>query len=101
MKILTSIGIGILFIVLMTAMTTAQPEENSVLDTVQDAIATGELVMFTLNTPLPIGEQIITSSDMQIQIDADFVCFGEPWNDGTRQHCVPYNNIASITFLTD
>lgn len=55
--------------------------------------------------PLISGERVWTLPDAKAKreisvIGADYMCFSEPWNNGARQRCTPFTNIASFTYLT-
>lgn len=32
-------------------------------------------------------------------VGGDYACFSEPWNAGTRERCIPFTNIAGISYL--
>ncbi len=57
------------------------------------------LLVVTLTTPLSNGQSLLSSADWVLRVGADHLCFGEPWNDGLRQHCTPFSNVASVSFV--
>jgi hypothetical protein len=68
------------------------------------AHASGKAITFDFIVPLVTGERIWTIPDDSAKrnisaIGADYVCFSEPWNAGSRERCTAFNNISSITFL--
>lgn len=73
-------------------------------DLISSAQASGKSLTFDFIVPLVTGERVWTLPDDSIQrsisaIGADYVCFSEPWNAGSRERCTPFNNISSVTFL--
>lgn len=47
---------------------------------------------------LPTGERSRNFTTDPIRVGDDYFCFGEPWNNQTRYHCTPFDNIISVTF---
>lgn len=56
------------------------------------------LLVVTLTTPLTNGQSLLSSDTWSLRVGVDYLCFGEPWNDGTRQHCTPFSNVAAVSF---
>ena len=84
-----------------TATPTAAPDHFS--DVISSAKASGKAVTFDFIVPLVTGERVWTLPDDNAKreisaIGADYVCFSEPWNAGSRERCTAFTNIASITF---
>ncbi|MBA3873462.1 MAG: hypothetical protein H0X30_30385, partial [Anaerolineae bacterium] len=68
------------------------------------AKASGKAITFDFIVPLITGERVWTLPDDTAKrsisaIGADYVCFSEPWNAGSRERCTAFTNISSITFL--
>jgi len=73
-------------------------------DLITDARASGKALTFDFIVPLVTGERVWTLPDDTAKrsisaVGADYVCFSEPWNAGTRERCTAFSNISSITFL--
>lgn len=67
-------------------------------------IANEQAVTFDFIVPVVTGERVWTLPDEAVKrvisaVGDDYVCFSEPWNDGSRERCTPFSNISSITFL--
>ena len=68
------------------------------------AKANGKAITFDFIVPLVTGERVWTLPDETAKrsisaVGSDYVCFSEPWNDGSRERCTLFSNITSITFL--
>jgi len=68
------------------------------------AKANGKAITFDFIVPLVTGERVWTLPDDSAKrsisaVGADYVCFSEPWNAGSRERCTAFSNISSITFL--
>jgi hypothetical protein len=73
-------------------------------DLITTAKASGKAISFDFIVPLVTGERVWTLPDDTAKrsisaVGADYVCFSEPWNAGSRERCTAFSNISSITFL--
>lgn len=73
-------------------------------DLIGAALASDQALTFDFVVPLVTGERVWSVPDGSANrtisaIGADYVCFSEPWNEGSRERCTPFSNIASVTFL--
>lgn len=98
------VGLGLLVAVVsaQSAAPTASP--NHFGELISNANADGKAITFDFIVPLVTGERVWTLPDETAKrsisvVGADYVCFGEPWNDGSRERCTAFSNISSITFL--
>lgn len=55
----------------------------------------------TLNfaEPMMDGNRSVTVNAQAITAGVDYLCYSEPWNDGLRYHCTPYNNVVGFSFI--
>jgi len=65
----------------------------------------GADVTVLFDKPLVSGEGVWTLPDRAAgrtisQVGADYLCFSEPWNTGTRERCTPFANLTSVSYLT-
>ena len=105
--VLTVVVLGLLVAVVsaQTATPTAPEYAPSHMgELILSAKASGKAVTFDFIVPLVTGERVWTVPDDTAKrsisaIGVDYVCFSEPWNDGSRERCTPFDNISSITFL--
>lgn len=77
---------------------------STMADLLNEAIISEERITFDFIVPVVTGERVWTLPDDASKrvisaVGADYVCFSEPWNDGSRERCTPFSNIASVTFL--
>ncbi len=77
---------------------------NHLADVLNTARASDVAITFDFIIPLVTGERVWTVPDEAAKrtisaFGLDYVCFSEPWNDGSRERCTPFSNISSITFL--
>lgn len=108
---LTMVVLGLLVAVVSAQTTTptaaTNPNEaapSHLGELISSAKASGKAVTFDFIVPLVTGERVWTVPDDTAKrsisaIGVDYVCFSEPWNDGSRERCTPFDNISSITFL--
>ena len=87
-----------------TAATTNEAVPNHFGELISAANASGKPITFDFIVPLITGERVWTLPDDTAKrsisaIGADYVCFSEPWNAGSRERCTAFTNISSITFL--
>jgi hypothetical protein len=73
-------------------------------DLLTSAKASNKAITFDFIVPLVTGERVWTLPDDSAKrsisaIGADYVCFSEPWNAGSRERCTTFSNISSITIL--
>ena len=71
---------------------------------ISTAKASGKAITFDFIVPLVTGDRVWTLPDDTAKrsisaVGADYVCFSEPWNAGSRERCTAFSNISSITFL--
>ncbi len=85
--------------------TTAQQEDIPTFRTLLDEARASKISLtIQFAEPLIAGERSWTlpenSSGRSISlVGADFVCFGEAWNNATKERCTPFSNIVSITYV--
>ncbi len=77
---------------------------STMADLLNEAIISETHITFDFIVPVVTGERVWTLPDegtgrIISAVGADYVCFSEPWNDGSRERCTPFSNISSITFL--
>lgn len=77
---------------------------DSMADLLKATITNEQKVTFDFIMPVVTGERVWTLPDegagrVISAVGADYVCFSEPWNEGSRERCTPFSNISSITFL--
>jgi hypothetical protein len=108
---LTVVVLGLLVAVVsaQTATPTAATSPNEAApshlgELITSAKASGKTVTFDFIVPLVTGERVWTVPDDTTKrsisaVGLDYVCFSEPWNDGSRERCTPFNNVSSVTFL--
>jgi hypothetical protein len=65
---------------------------------IEELRANGTAFSVEFAASLPTGERSRTFSTEPIRVGDDYFCFGEPWNNETRYHCTPFDNIISVTF---
>ena len=107
LAVLLALGLLVAVVSAQTAAPTATsdaaaPEHFSQLITT--AKASGKAITFDFIVPLVTGEHVWTLPDDAAKrsisaVGADYVCFSEPWNAGSRERCTALSNISSITFL--
>jgi hypothetical protein len=71
---------------------------------ISSAKAEGKAITFEFIVPLVTGERVWTLPDENAKrsissVGSDYVCFSEPWNEGSRERCTLFSNITSVTFL--
>ncbi len=54
--------------------------------------------------PLVSGENTwilpdTTSQRAIADVGSDYVCFSEPWNDGSKERCTPFSNIIGVSYV--
>ena len=77
---------------------------NHLGELITSAKSSEKAITFDFIVPLVTGERVWTIPDDSAKrsisaVGADYVCFSEPWNAGSRERCTPFSNISSITFL--
>jgi hypothetical protein len=65
---------------------------------IEDLRGRGATFSVEFAASLPTGERSRSFSAEPIRVGDDYFCFGEPWNNQTRYHCTPFDNIISVTF---
>jgi hypothetical protein len=114
-KLLTVIGVGLVALGLLVAVVAAQTvtpnpaADNEIVpnhfgELINSAKAEGKAITFDFIVPLVTGERVWTLPDEKAKrnisvVGTDYVCFSEPWNEGSRERCTLFSNITSITFL--
>lgn len=66
---------------------------------IQTQLEQERTVDFLFAQPITGTVRTVSSSDAQVTVGADYVCFGTPWNNGSREYCVPFANVVSVTFV--
>ncbi len=113
LTLITILLLALGLIVVMVSAQTAAPtvaanfdEEvpNHFGELIASAKADGKAISFDFIVPLVTGERVWTLPDETAKrsisaVGSDYVCFSEPWNDGSRERCTLFSNITSITFL--
>ena len=77
---------------------------NHLADVLNSVKASDTPITFDFIVPLVTGERVWTLPDDATKraisaVGLDYVCFSEPWNDGSRERCTPFSNVSGITFL--
>lgn len=94
------VAVALAALALVIAAATPRSAGAPLQGVIDRALSEGGTVVFSLAVPLIGGEALLTSDDYRISTGADYVCFGQPWNEGeVRQRCTPYSNIASVSFV--
>ncbi len=113
MTIIVALAVGLGLLVAAVSAQTTPPTAAANLDEaapthfgelIATAKANGKAITFDFIVPLVTGERVWTLPDETAKrgisaVGADYVCFSEPWNDGSRERCTLFSNITSITFL--
>ncbi|MEP6985553.1 MAG: hypothetical protein ABI970_08140 [Chloroflexota bacterium] len=109
LAVLLALGLLIAVVAAQTTSPTADTTTNEALpnhfgELIATAKASGKAITFDFIVPLITGERVWTLPDDIAKrsisaIGADYVCFSEPWNAGSRERCTAFTNISSITFL--
>lgn len=90
---------------LMPRPVTAQTEAVAAFRTLLENARMGNLtITIQFTEPLIAGERSWTlpqnTPNRSISlVGADFICFSEPWNNGSRDRCTPFSNIVSVTYV--
>ena len=107
-SLLVVLGLGLAVGVITTHSAMAQ-DSKEVAPTLGEMLNAGLERKYSLTIefviPLITGERVWTLPDAKAKrnisvVGTDYMCFSEPWNDGVRQRCTPFTNIASFTYLT-
>ncbi len=114
-KIITIMGVMLMALGLLVAVVSAQTATPTAAnlneaapshfgDLINTANRSGKAITFDFIVPLVTGERVWTLPDDSTKrsisaVGADYVCFSEPWNAGSRERCTAFSNISSITFL--
>lgn len=114
-RILTITGIALLTLGVLAAVVSAQTPAPSAAvlnqtassgfgELITSAQASGKAITFDFIVPLVTGERVWTLPDETAKrnissVGSDYVCFSEPWNEGSRERCTLFSNITSVTFL--
>ena len=108
LAVLLTLGLLVAVVAAQTATPTAaatnEALSNHFGELIAAAKASGKAITFDFIVPLITGERVWTLPDDAAKrnisaIGADYVCFSEPWNAGSRERCTAFTNISSITFL--
>jgi hypothetical protein len=65
---------------------------------IEDLRGRGATFSVEFAASLPTGERSRSFNAEPIRVGDDYFCFGEPWNNQTRYHCTPFDNIIRVTF---
>jgi hypothetical protein len=76
----------------------AQPIPSTMYKLLLELQSNNERVNFEFVAPLTGNLRSIDVDSSVFNVGEDYVCFTESWNQGTRQRCTPFSNIASVTF---
>lgn len=105
---LAALAVGLVGVVL-TGRPAAAQDEKPAADTLREFVTglkdSEAPVTIEFAIPLITGERVWTLPDAKAKreisvIGADYMCFSEPWNTGSRQRCTPFTNVVSFTYLT-
>jgi len=108
LAVLLALGLLVAVVSAQTATPTAANMDKAVPahfgELISAAQSGGKTVTFDFVVPLVTGERVWTLPDDSAKrsistVGADYVCFSEPWNAGSRERCTAFSNISSITFL--
>jgi hypothetical protein len=92
--------ITVVTVALVAASAAAQTRRDGDFATlILSKLEQGQKVDFLFAQPITGTVRTVSSQDTRVTMGSDYVCFGTPWNDGTREYCVPFSNIVSVTFL--
>jgi hypothetical protein len=99
-KIFALIAVVLLLVITVnTVMINAETETPpSLYDLLTELQAKNMRVSFEFAAPLMANVRSIDVNGEVFTVGEDYVCFHERWNQGTRQRCTPFSNIASVTF---
>ena len=107
--VVLTLGLVVAVVSAQTATPTAAANLNEAApnhfgELINSAKSSEKAITFDFIVPLVTGERVWTIPDDSAKrsisaVGADYVCFSEPWNAGSRERCTPFNNISSITFL--
>ncbi|MBL8153719.1 MAG: hypothetical protein JNM70_06010 [Anaerolineae bacterium] len=86
------------------ATASTEPPTAGLTKLLSDLAASGKSVTIEFAVPLVSGERTwiipdTNRSRQMVQVGTDFVCFSEPWNNGTRNRCTPFSNIVSVSYI--
>jgi hypothetical protein len=111
MPIILAVLLALGLLVVVVSAETATPTAANVneaapthfSDLITSAKANNKPISFDFVVPLVSGERVWTVPDDTAKrsisaVGADYVCFSEPWNGGSRERCTTFSNISSITF---
>lgn len=91
--------LGVILIVMtVNAAQTTPPTLHALLTDLQ---AANERVTFEFVAPITGTLRSVDVDASVFSVGDDYVCFSEKWNQGTRQRCTPFSNIASVTFTEE
>jgi hypothetical protein len=76
----------------------AQPIPSTLHKLLLELQSNNERVNFEFVAPLIGNVRSVDVDSSVFNVGEDYVCFTENWNQGTRQRCTPFSNIASVTF---
>lgn len=106
--VLLALGLLVVVVSAQTAAPTAanlnEAAPSHFSDLITNAKADNKAITFDFIVPLVTGERVWTLPDDSAKrsisaVGADYVCFSEPWNAGSRERCTTFSNISSITLL--
>src|SRR4051812_10547295 len=107
LAVLLALGLLVAVVAAQTASPSGATTNEALPDHFGELIASaktsGKAITFDFIVPLITGERVWTLPDDTAKrsisaVGADYVCFSEPWNSGSRERCTGFNNISSITF---